>query len=166
MKKINYSLFLLLMGLVVAGSSCGGSSATATGNANANANTTIAKFGRPPQSGSVKYTAEKLLDIAKENRGFDDQMKGRELVVVGSVGRVSEDLIYFDAGSERTIYCKIDAAAPGPFELLSKRVNDKNRYSKPIAEVVAVFKYSREVADNPMTMTLENCSVQSFAEPF
>jgi len=163
MKTINYVYCLLLTGLAVAGSSCGGSSATANTNVNANSSTT--KIGRQPQPGSVRYNVEKLLDIAKQVRDFDTDMKGREIVVTGPVYRVSEDTVYFDAGSERKLYCTIDAANPGPFETLNKRVNDKNRYAKPIVEVVGVFKSIYDDPDKPMTMMLENCSVLSSKEP-
>jgi hypothetical protein len=155
---------LILAGSVIACSMFGGSNSN--GNTNKVANS-IAPVATTPAADAPMLPAQRLLDmLAKDVKGFNDQFKDREMIIIGEVDRAEAGSIYFKAGYGKSISCTLSSGgARDKFESVQRLVDNyvSNRAKMPIVEANGVFR-SGQVQGSETTAVMENCTIISFKE--
>jgi hypothetical protein len=158
---------LILTGFAISCSMFGGSNSNVANNstpANANANTaSAAKTEDLPM-----LAAPKLLDmLGKDVKGFNDQFKDREMIVIGEVGEMEANSFYFTAGYGKSISCTLSAEGAGEkadrLQIFVDQYVSRTRPKMPIVEARGIFR-TGVVQGSDTTAVMEKCSIVSVKE--
>ncbi len=164
MKKFTQisSVFVAFMAIFAV--SCGGSASTPA-NKTANAANAANTSTRKPAGDAPMVAAPKIFEmVGKDEKGFNDQFKGREMIVIGEVDSAEAGSFYFYGGPGKTISCTMAVGESGDKLERLKTLVAGSPAKKPIVEAIAVFRSGAKMDSGDITVVMENCSIVSIKE--